>query len=79
MTDLNTNVPLAKEYESYASQLGIHFPSRRDQESVVAGSTDQGNVTYEIPGIHALYKIDVPEGAGNHTPEFADVTFVLEF
>jgi hypothetical protein len=78
MTDLNINVPLAKNYESYASQFGIHFPSPRDQESIATASTDQGNVTYEIPGIQAVYKIDLPKGVSNHTPEFADVTFVLE-
>ena len=70
---LNINVPLAEHYQSYASQLGIHFPSRRDQEMTGTGSTDQGNVTYEIPGIHAMYKIDLPPGVGNHTPGFAEV------
>jgi len=37
------------------------------------GSTDQGNGTYEVPGIHAFYKIDLPPGIGNHTPGFAEV------
>jgi metal-dependent amidase/aminoacylase/carboxypeptidase family protein len=71
--DLNINVPLAARYESYASDLGIKFPSKRDQEGQSIASTDQGNVTYEIPAIHAVYKIDTPPGVGNHTPGFADV------
>lgn len=53
--------------------MGIKFPSKRDQEAMSLGSTDQGNVTYEIPAIHAVYKIDTPPGVGNHTPGFAEV------
>lgn len=53
--------------------MGIKFPSKRDQEGLSLGSTDQGNVTYEIPAIHPVYKIDTPPGVGNHTPGFAEV------
>jgi len=70
---LNINIPLAEHYEGYAAGLGIKFPDRRDQEAQTTGSTDQGDVTYEIPGIHAMYKIDTPPGVGNHTPGFAEV------
>jgi metal-dependent amidase/aminoacylase/carboxypeptidase family protein len=79
IVDLNVNVPLAGRYESYASQLGVQFPSRREQEDLAASaSTDQGNVSYEIPAMQAVYKIDVPSGDANHTPGFADVYFPIK-
>ena len=74
MADLNTNVPMATRYECYASQFGVHFPSPREQEELGAGaSTDQGNVSHEIPTIQAVYKIDAPPGEANHTSGFARV------
>jgi metal-dependent amidase/aminoacylase/carboxypeptidase family protein len=72
--DLKVNGPLAMRYEWYASRFGIKFRSRREQESSAASaSSDQGNVSYEIPAMQAVYKIDVPSGDANHTPGFADV------
>ena len=71
---MKVNVPLAQGYEDYASQFGIRFPSRRDQENLQASaSTDQGNVSYEVPALQAVYKIDVPSGEANHTAGFAEV------
>jgi hypothetical protein len=32
---------------------GEHFYSRQKEESIVTGSTDMGNITYVVPGIHA--------------------------
>lgn len=37
----------------------------------IAASTDFGNVSYRVPGIHPLIKI-APEGCALHTREFAD-------
>jgi hypothetical protein len=34
---------------------GVVFHSRQEEESVVTGSTDMGNITYVVPGIHAGY------------------------
>ena len=64
---------MATRYESYASSLGVKFPSRKEQEEFGSGSTDQGNVTYEVPSIHPMFKLDLPEGVGNHTPGFTEV------
>jgi metal-dependent amidase/aminoacylase/carboxypeptidase family protein len=71
--DLVQNAPLAERYESFARQFGVEFPSRQEQEGFPLASTDQGDVSYEIPAIQALFRIDVPPGVGNHTPAFADV------
>ena len=67
------NVPMATRYESYARQFHIQFPSRQEQEANPMASTDQGNVSYEVPAIHALFRIDTPPGVGNHTSGFAEV------
>jgi hypothetical protein len=69
---LQPNDSLARRYESYASKLGVRYPSRREQEEIdAAASTDQGNVSYELPTIQAVYKIAVPHGEENHTAGFA--------
>jgi len=74
LADLRVNVPLAQRYQGYASELGVNFPSRRNQEDIPASaSTDQGNVSHEVPAIQAVYKIDVPSGEANHTAGFAEV------
>ena len=71
---MRANLPLSLRYEEYASQLGFKFPSRQDQMSIDASAaTDQGNVSYEVPAMQAVYKIDVPAGGENHTPGFAEV------
>ena len=71
---MKTNSPLATRYEFYASQLGIQFPSRQEQEAYsTAASTDQGDVSYEIPSIQGVFKIETPKGVDNQTPEFTDV------
>lgn len=76
--DLRPNAPLALRYQAYATELGIRFPSRTEQENLAASaSTDQGNVSYEVPSIQAVYKIDTPSGAANHTPEFDKVRLVV--
>lgn len=69
---MNTNIPLAERYEEHLKKFGIKFLSKNEQDKVSRGSTDQGNVSYVVPGIHSLYDIKPPEGFSNHTPEFAD-------
>jgi len=71
---MNVNAPLALRYQAYASRFGIKFPPRLEQEGIdAAASTDQGNVSHEIPAIQAVYAIDVPSGESNHTLAFAQV------
>ena len=67
------NGPMALKYESYLQGLGIQFPPRATQEAYATASTDQGDVSYEVPQIHPVYRINTPEGVGNHTPGFAEV------
>ncbi|KLT42680.1 amidohydrolase [Cutaneotrichosporon oleaginosum] len=70
MMDLRNNLPLAEEY---AAAMGeeFHLPTYVgiDDWSVAGGSTDFGNVTYEMPAAHPHYGVASPEG-GNHTVAF---------
>ncbi|KAK3734219.1 hypothetical protein QZH41_003212 [Actinostola sp. cb2023] len=45
---IETNVVLAQLYQKHAEVLGVEFPlTREEQESIIDGSTDMGNVTLE--------------------------------
>ena len=67
------NLPLGKRWESYASNFGIHSPSPNEQMKYGKASTDQGNVSHELPSIQGVYRIETEGGKDNHTPEFAEV------
>ncbi|CAI2175760.1 13974_t:CDS:10 [Funneliformis geosporum] len=70
--DVKTNAPLGNRYEEYLRKFGINFPTKEEQGAMPSGSTDQGRVTYLIPGIHAVYDIKPPKGSENHTRGFTD-------
>ncbi|CAB4433646.1 unnamed protein product [Rhizophagus irregularis] len=70
--DMKINSPLGERYEEYLRKFGIEFKPKLEQEKVSLGSTDQGNVTYVVPGIHPLYDIKAPQGSGNHTIGFTN-------
>ena len=53
-----SNTKLALLYQKYAEGMGMVFPSQAEQESIVDGSTDFGNVSLIVPGLHPLYCID---------------------
>ncbi|KAG2212110.1 hypothetical protein INT46_006027 [Mucor plumbeus] len=67
--DVFTNEVLAENYKDHMKAEGVVFHSRQEEESVVTGSTDMGNITYVVPGIHAGF--DIGTDAANHTTEFA--------
>ncbi|GBB98856.1 hypothetical protein RclHR1_03340017 [Rhizophagus clarus] len=72
--DVNINIPLAERYEEHLKKFGIKFLPKNEQDGISRGSTDQGNVTYIVPGIHSLFDIKPPKGISNHTPEFAEAS-----
>jgi len=63
---------LGDRYEEHLRRFGVEIPTKEEQAIVSTGSTDQGNVTYVVPGIHPLYDIKPPKGQANHTPGFTD-------
>lgn len=52
----------------------VLFPRQFGPDFPLLVLIDFGNVTYELPGIHALYQIPLgdPHKNGNHTKGFAD-------
>uniref|UniRef100_A0A3B4WI09 Peptidase M20 domain-containing protein 2 n=1 Tax=Seriola lalandi dorsalis TaxID=1841481 RepID=A0A3B4WI09_SERLL len=61
------NAALANLYEHNGKALGIEFP---EQPANFSGSTDFGNVSFIVPGIHPFFYICTD--AFNHTEEYAD-------
>uniref|UniRef100_A0A3P9HRU6 Peptidase M20 domain-containing protein 2 n=1 Tax=Oryzias latipes TaxID=8090 RepID=A0A3P9HRU6_ORYLA len=61
------NATLANLYESNGKTLGIEFP---EQPDFFSGSTDFGNVSFIVPGIHAFFSIG--SAALNHTKEYTE-------
>ncbi len=57
----------------YASNSALvdRMPVEPDSHSRVAGSTDMGNVSQQIPSIHPMLKV-APGGVSLHTREFAE-------
>ncbi|KAG0004134.1 hypothetical protein BGZ79_010171 [Entomortierella chlamydospora] len=59
---LNTNPTLADRYGSYMTSFGVHYQPREVDEVTPAGSTDMGNVTFALPGIHPVFNIASLDG-----------------
>ncbi|KAI1913169.1 hypothetical protein LOZ61_002936 [Ophidiomyces ophidiicola] len=69
MADLRINTPLCDSWKAHMAAQGerILDPDPHD----LSGSTDQGNVTHAVPGLHALLGIPVVDAANIHTHGFA--------
>ncbi|XP_035529195.1 peptidase M20 domain-containing protein 2-like [Morone saxatilis] len=61
------NATLANLYENNGKALGIQFP---EQPANFSGSTDFGNVSFVVPGIHPFFYIGTD--AFNHTEEYTE-------
>jgi len=69
--DLNTNWPLADQFQANAEALGREFVDKEKMWGAAAGSTDMGNVTHMVPGIHPMLA-SAPANVVIHHPDFAD-------
>ncbi|KAF9178765.1 hypothetical protein BGZ51_007438 [Haplosporangium sp. Z 767] len=74
--DILTNGPLADKFEYLMDGLGLEYPPKSEQQSKLSGSTDMGNLTYAMPGIHPMFNIINLDGVDDnsvnlHTKEFA--------
>ncbi len=67
--DLNTNWPLADQFQSHAESLGRDFVPFEEAVKFGAGSTDMGNVSYRVPSIHPMLAV-APPNVVIHNPEF---------
>jgi metal-dependent amidase/aminoacylase/carboxypeptidase family protein len=67
--DMQDNVPMMGLYAANAGAVG-RVTTAPDDLFAVVGSTDMGNVSYEVPSIHPMIKVSPPH-VSIHTPEFA--------
>ncbi len=67
--DMIDNEPFLDLYAANAGELGRVVTTPAPENRVV-GSTDMGNVSYEVPSIHPMIKV-ATDGSPIHTPEFA--------
>jgi amidohydrolase len=66
---MNTNVPIAEAHRRNLAALGRSVPE--DDRPRPLGSTDMGNVSKIVPGIHPSIAIAPPDVNG-HSPRFAE-------
>ncbi|GMF70087.1 unnamed protein product [Aspergillus oryzae] len=66
--DLVVNPPLCKGFAECMEDQGVTVLATH--EDLMAGSTDQGNVSQIMPALHAVVGIPVSNGAKNHTRDF---------
>ncbi len=67
-TDMVADEWLLQCYAENSEAVGRHLD--REGATPVMGSTDMGNVSYEVPSIHPMIAV-APPGVAIHTPEFA--------
>ncbi len=65
--DLRLNEPLCGSFQHHMAANGIKLLR---SEGVIAAATDQGNVSYAIPALHAVIGIPAENGSKNHTAGF---------
>lgn len=73
--DVLTNDPLAEKFEHYMNAQGLHYSSKAEQQSKLSGSTDMGNLTYAMPGIHPMFNILNLNGQDDPTMGLHTITF----
>lgn len=68
--DMKANRPICDSYTSVMNEMGYStlFDAAGQEGGLSGGSTDMGNVSYEVPGFHGGFYI--PTDGVNHTPEF---------
>jgi amidohydrolase len=69
-TDIVPNPLMAELYVANSEALGRPMLRGTDFDPAGAGSTDMGNVSYEVPSLHPMLSIHA-EPATNHQREFA--------
>jgi amidohydrolase len=66
-TDMQNSTPLSDTFTKHAIEMGMEPV---EPEMAGAGSTDMGNVTYAVPGLHPSYAVE--SNAGNHNAGFTE-------
>ncbi|KAH8549592.1 hypothetical protein BGW37DRAFT_107593 [Umbelopsis sp. PMI_123] len=68
--DVFQNDTLAAHFMDFMENEGVKFEPKEWQEKQASGSTDFGNISYAVPGLHPSFKI-VTKGP-NHSYEFTE-------
>ncbi|KAF4956263.1 hypothetical protein FSARC_11619 [Fusarium sarcochroum] len=68
--DLRVNDTLSNTYVEEMALLGERFMPREIQPKAF-GSTDMGNVSYEVPSFHGAFVVPTPSNVACHNPDFA--------
>jgi len=74
-TDLISDPLLVDLYQANSTALGRPMGRGADADPAASGSTDMGNVSYEVPAIHPFIGIDCNPWV-NHQKEFAAATIL---
>jgi amidohydrolase len=69
-TDMRNDTLLATLFQQNSEAIGRPMPWSRDTDKEGSGSTDMGNVSYEVPAIHPMLGINAG-GASTHQRAFA--------
>jgi amidohydrolase len=75
--DIRNDKVITRLYADNSAGLGRDMIWRADAPSHSFGSTDMGNVSYEVPSIHPMLDLGASP-AVNHQPEFAAYTITDE-
>ncbi|XP_077868011.1 xaa-Arg dipeptidase-like [Saccoglossus kowalevskii] len=74
--DIISNKSLTKLFRANGENLGLKYPSEEEISKMSSASTDMGNVTYEVPGIHPMYGLATD--SVNHSQGFTEATGAAE-
>ena len=69
--DMRSNRAVAAAYRANGERLGRMFHDPKTIPASIAGSTDMGNVSYQLPAIHPVIGM-CPLDVAGHTVEFAE-------
>lgn len=59
---LNNNAHLMDRFGAHMESFGAHYMGRQVDETYPTGSTDMGNVTVAMPGVHPVFNITSLKG-----------------
>ncbi|KAI7978385.1 hypothetical protein EIK77_009230 [Talaromyces pinophilus] len=75
--DLWVNKPLSLLFKQQMDALGVPISLAEEGENI-GGSTDMGNVSQAVPGLHALIAIPAPPGTSIHNRAFTEAAGTVE-
>ncbi|EEU46680.1 uncharacterized protein NECHADRAFT_58773 [Fusarium vanettenii 77-13-4] len=75
--DLWVNQPLCSLFKQQMDILGVPISMPSEGETI-GGSTDMGNVSQAVPGLHGIIGIPTPPGTSMHNRTFAEAAGTVE-